>query len=106
MAPVLLGALEQVFGYGTGCYSPRRFVLAGGRLVDTSRDNTLFPDSDEVGTLGPLARHLVDELACVASWLDAEAGRVRLVHCDGELASCLPPILRVKPARATAESRS
>jgi len=49
--------------------------LAGGRLVDTSRDDTLFPDSDEVGTKGGLARHLVAELACVASWLDAEAGR-------------------------------
>ncbi len=56
--------------------------------------------------MAALARRLVDELACVASWLDAEAGRVRLVHCDGELASCLPPILRVKPARATAKSRS
>ena len=35
---------------------------------------------------GPLSRHLADELACVASWLDSEAGRIRVTHCDGGLA--------------------
>jgi DNA polymerase-3 subunit epsilon len=41
---------------------------------------------------GPLARHLADELACVAAWLDRHADRVRLIECDGELSSRWPPI--------------
>jgi DNA polymerase-3 subunit epsilon len=38
---------------------------------------------------------LADELACVASWLDRNAQKVRLVHCEGTLASALPamPVL-------------
>jgi DNA polymerase-3 subunit epsilon len=53
--------------------------------------------------LAPLPHHLADELACVASWLQAEARRVRLVRCDGELASALPRLPRYEPraARAT-----
>ena len=35
---------------------------------------------------GPLPRHLADELACVAGWLDSEAARVQLAHCEGGLA--------------------
>ncbi|MGI9022294.1 MAG: DEDD exonuclease domain-containing protein [Acidimicrobiales bacterium] len=81
---------------------PRRLVLAGGRLVDAAGSDTLDLWPEHAGDTGrvPLARHLVDELACVASWLDAEAHRVRLVHCDGELSSVLPPIPRFTPARA------
>jgi DNA polymerase-3 subunit epsilon len=41
---------------------------------------------------GPLPRHLADELACVAAWLDRHADRVRLVSCDGELSSPWPPV--------------
>ncbi|HEY2814222.1 MAG TPA: DEDD exonuclease domain-containing protein [Acidimicrobiales bacterium] len=42
---------------------------------------------------------LADELACVASWLDANAGRVRLVRCDGLLASTVPAVPPLVPAR-------
>jgi hypothetical protein len=35
---------------------------------------------------------LADELACVAAWLDRNARKVRLVHCDGLLASPLPAL--------------
>ncbi|HEX2193187.1 MAG TPA: DEDD exonuclease domain-containing protein [Acidimicrobiales bacterium] len=67
---------------------PRRLVLAGGRLLDGP--DALPLGGDDPGPDAPLPRHLVDELSCVASWLEAEAHRVRLVHCDGELASPLP----------------
>src|SRR5205814_896685 len=40
---------------------------------------------------------LVDELACVAAWLDAEAPRLRLVACDGQLASALPRLPSYEP---------
>ena len=35
---------------------------------------------------------LADELACVAGWLDKNARKVRLVRCDGTLASKLPAV--------------
>jgi hypothetical protein len=35
----------------------------------------------------PLPLALADEVGCIAGWLDAEAARVRLEHCDGGLAS-------------------
>ena len=46
---------------------------------------------------GPVPRDLADELACVASWLEAEAARVRVVRCEGELASPLPRLPRYEP---------
>ncbi|HWC12647.1 MAG TPA: hypothetical protein VG455_15670, partial [Acidimicrobiales bacterium] len=67
----------------------RRLVLAHGRLLDgpSTLDGAA---GDDAGPDAPLPRHLVAELSCVATWLDAEAHRARLVHCDGELASPLP----------------
>lgn len=47
----------------------------------------------------PVARHQVDELVCVARWLDATAGRARLVHADGGLSSPLPALATYEPAR-------
>ncbi len=89
---------------------PRRLVLDCGRLLDaadTEGDTLdLWPSERDAGPGpdtrpdAPLPRHLVDELACVASWLDAEAHCLRLVHCDGELASCLPPVPPLSPAPA------
>ena len=67
----------------------RRLVLAGGRLL-SAPGMLALPSADDPGPGAPLPRELVDELSCVASWLDAEAHRVRLVHCEGELASPLP----------------
>ena len=77
----------------------RRVVLAGGRLLDGPDTlDIMVEHDDEAGAGGPIPRHLVDELACVAAWLDAEAGRFRLVGCEGELASLLPPLPRFAPA--------
>jgi len=72
--------------------SGKATVLAGGRLIDESR--LAF---DSVSS-GPLPRELVDELACIARWLEAEAGRVRLLCCEGELASTLPRLPRFEPS--------
>ena len=58
-----------------------------------------------VSVTGKQLRHLADELACVGTWLDAEAGRLRLVHCDGELASPLPRLPRFEPRRTQARDR-
>ena len=71
----------------------RRLVLAGGRLAD----GTLFsPELDDDPT-APVPRELADELGCVAAWLDAEAARLRLVACEGELASPLPRLPTYEP---------
>ena len=46
---------------------------------------------------GPVSCDVADELACVVGWLDANASRLRLVHCDGGLASTLPPLPTFEP---------
>jgi DNA polymerase-3 subunit epsilon len=76
-------------------------VLDRGRLL---RAGALLDEVDAVDPDVPLPRHLADELHCVGAWLDAHAGRVRLVHCDGELSSPLPRVRRFEPGAATASS--
>ena len=52
----------------------------------------------------PLPRSDADEVACIAAWLDKEAHRVRVVSCDGELASpaaVLPKFTPVEPKLGT-----
>jgi DNA polymerase-3 subunit epsilon len=74
----------------------RRVILAAGRLLD----GPLFATAaaiDDVVDDGPLPRELADEVGCVAAWLDAEASRLRLVACDGELASPLPRLPSYEP---------
>jgi DNA polymerase-3 subunit epsilon len=41
----------------------------------------------------------VDELLCIARWLDERAGRYRLTHCDGGLASPYPRLPSFVPGR-------
>jgi hypothetical protein len=72
----------------------RRVVLRGGLLGPQGGVDAGPPDP---GPGTPVPRHLADELACVASWLEGEAARVRLVRCDGELASALPTLPRFEP---------
>lgn len=62
--------------------------LDGGLLV-RSWTGPQPPLTFDVATAvsGPLPRHLADEVACVAAWLEHEAGRVRLVSCSDLLAS-------------------
>jgi hypothetical protein len=71
-----------------------------GRLTRTWIEGELPLDSaavararaDETGDEGWIPTDLADELACVASWLDANVRKVRLVQCDGVLASTVPAI--------------
>jgi DNA polymerase-3 subunit epsilon len=46
---------------------------------------------------GPLPTDVADEVGCIAGWLEAEAGRVRLEHCDGGLASVVAPLPSFQP---------
>ena len=41
----------------------------------------------------------VDEMLCVSRWLDERAGRFRLTHCEGGLASPYPPLPSFTPGR-------
>jgi hypothetical protein len=47
----------------------------------------------------PLSRELADEVATIAGWLDAQAGRVRVVECERDLAWPLPRLPSFDPAR-------
>jgi DNA polymerase-3 subunit epsilon len=55
------------------------------------------PPSDQ-----PLPLSLADEVGCIAGWLDAEAGRVRLEHCEGGLASRTGPLPTFQPGAGAA----
>ena len=90
------GTVELEVGDG------RRVELHGGRLLRAWSEGELAlgvacepPDATEETWLHAA---LADELACVAAWLDRNAPRVRLVRCDGVLASSLPavPVLHVR----------
>jgi DNA polymerase-3 subunit epsilon len=79
-----------------------RVVLAGGRLSDSDGGGLFDAEADaDVDAAGdaaaPLARHLVDEVACVAAWLDAEGRSARLISCEGPWASALPALPRYEP---------
>ena len=81
---------------GTPAGPARRLVLARGRLVgEPSLLDEDAPHPDQ-----PLPRHLVDELSCVASWLDAEVRRVRLIHCEEPWTLPLPRLPRFEPVRS------
>jgi DNA polymerase-3 subunit epsilon len=84
------GTIELDLGNGS------RVELDGGRLLRAWSVGELAlgvacepPEPSDAGWL-PAA--LADELTCVASWLDKNARRVRLVRCDGTLASVLPAL--------------
>jgi len=57
-------------------------------------------DNAEPTAGAPVARDLADELFCVAGWLDANAGAVRVVHCDHGLCSTLPRVASFEPQKA------
>jgi DNA polymerase-3 subunit epsilon len=63
------------------------------------------PEADAVPAAGPLPSHLADEVACIAGWLEAHAGRVQVLDCDGELASPAWPLPRFEPGSAVAARR-
>ena len=74
----------------------RRLVLRAGRLAG---DAPQLDHDDDPGPDAPVPRHLVDELSCVASWLDAEARSVRLLHCEQPWSVPLPRLPRFAPVQ-------
>lgn len=68
--------------------------------------NELVADLDAPGAPGaPLPNALADEMACVAAWLDKEAGRIRLVHTDRGLASAYPALPTYRAASSVRSPR-
>jgi len=82
----------------------RRLVFRSGLLGPQA--GVEAADPPDPGPGAPVPRHLVDELSCVASWLDAESSRLRLLRCDGELALPLPRLPRYEPAKVRTAGRS
>jgi DNA polymerase-3 subunit epsilon len=84
--------LEAPGGTGTELFRGRfvRAWAAPGRDGQQRLPLAAVPEPPAVE--GPLARHLADELACVAAWLDRHAHQVRLLECDGELSSRWPAL--------------
>jgi DNA polymerase-3 subunit epsilon len=78
-------------GEGVAVLHRGRFVGAGdGGLLELS----------SVPADGPVPRELADELAAVASYLEAKAGRLRLVESEAGLAWPLPRLPRYEPRSA------
>ena len=57
---------------------------AGQATLALEHDEPPPPELPPPGA--PLPHHFADEVGAIAAWLDAEAGRVRVEHCDGEFA--------------------
>ena len=75
-------------------------VLDGGRLVgvwEGAGTLTAVPPD------GPLPTKLVDELACVARWMDTRTARIRLVTCEGGLSWPLPRLPRFEPSSSSSK---
>jgi DNA polymerase-3 subunit epsilon len=71
--------------------------------ADAHADTGASHEQPALGGTGapPVPRELVDELACVAGWLDAHAHRVRVLHCGGGLAEPLPSLPSFAARRTT-----
>ncbi len=92
-------------GAGGGGPGSRRLVLRGGRLAgDVGQLSLLDGDDDahDPGADQPCPRDLVDELSCVASWLEAEARTVRVLHCEGPWSFPVPRLPRFEPVKSRA----
>jgi hypothetical protein len=79
------GGAELVNGHLVRSWSDHQPTLA---LVDVPLARDGIVGFDEV-----------DELLCVARWLDERAGRFRLTHSEGGLASPYPPLPSFTPGR-------
>ena len=62
-------------------------------LDPAAPDHQVAPLSDDHSEPGqPVPKAMADELACVAAWLDKEAGRIRVIHSDRGLTSAYPAL--------------
>jgi DNA polymerase-3 subunit epsilon len=63
----------------------------------------ITPDGLPIETAGPadlVPKDRVDELLCVAAWLDQRASHLRLARCSGTMATDLPALPRFRPRSA------
>jgi hypothetical protein len=70
-------------------------VVSHGRLV--AMGDVAPSLLEDAAPVGPLPKHLADEVSCVAASLEQRAARVRLVSCDGTLAWPLPRLPSFEP---------
>ncbi|HEV8298379.1 MAG TPA: DEDD exonuclease domain-containing protein [Acidimicrobiales bacterium] len=81
--------------------------LDAGRLVNAWSGSAPPPAQLDLGRGPPstasaaVPAELADELACVASWIEGHAARIRVLHCTGSLTEALPPL----PSFAAREPR-
>jgi DNA polymerase III subunit epsilon len=77
--------------------------LRDGLLASSwhERDQAPLPFASASSQPGPLAKEMADELLCVSAWLDKEAHRIRLTHCDGEYLSPLRSLPSFEPTAHT-----
>ncbi|MCP5026440.1 MAG: DEDD exonuclease domain-containing protein [Actinomycetia bacterium] len=61
--------------------------------------------SPSLADAGPIPVDQIDELVCVAGWLDKHADRIRIEYCDRALWSPLPAIPRFTPRKTGLERR-
>jgi hypothetical protein len=86
--------------------------LDGGVLVRSWHGNQppltleVTPGGETSDARGPLPRHLADEVAVVAAWLEREAARVRLVSCSEGLVSATVRIPRFEPIAGDGSERT
>ena len=64
-------------------------------------DQTPLPFPATSFAYGPLAKELADELWCISAWLEKEAHRIRLTHCDGAYVSPLRMLPNFDPIPAS-----
>ena len=89
------GVVRLAFGGGTAGAELRNGVLVRTWTGEPGLPLAVGPEPPPPD--GPLPRDLADEVGCIAGWLDAEAARVRLEHCDGGLAWVVEPLPTFQP---------
>jgi DNA polymerase-3 subunit epsilon len=82
-----------------------RALLDRGRLVSSAGAPPPPAGPPDGDPAAPLPTALVDEVACVSSWLEAAASRLRVVDCTGGLAWPLPRLPRFEPVGVTRSRR-